>query len=72
MCSSDLLAVLALMPSARPLRWAHLLFTYMIPMLPFLLLWDGMVSMLRIYSPEQMRQLTGPLSARLPLETRAH
>ena len=52
------LAVLALMPLARPLRWAHLLFTYLVPLLPLLMLWDGMVSMLRIYSPDQMRQLT--------------
>ena len=57
------LAVLALMPLARPLRWAHLLFTYLVPLLPFLMLWDGMVSMLRIYSPEQMRQLTADLQA---------
>jgi hypothetical protein len=57
------LAVLLLMPLARPLRWAHLLFTYLVPLLPFLMLWDGMVSMLRIYSPGQMRQLTADLEA---------
>ena len=57
------LAVLVLMPSARPLRWTHLLFTYVFPLLPFLMLWDGMVSMLRVYSPEQMRQLTADFQA---------
>ena len=57
------LAVLALMPLARPLRWPHLLFTYLVPLLPFLMLWDGMVSMLRIYSPDQMRQLTVDLQS---------
>ena len=57
------LAVLALMPLARPLRWTHLLFTYLVPLLPFLVLWDGMVSMLRIYSLGQMRQLTADLQA---------
>ena len=56
-------AVLALMPLARPLRCSHLLFTYVVPVLPLLVLWDGMVSMLRIYSPEQMRQLTADLQA---------
>ena len=57
------LAVLALMPLARPLRWAHLLFTYLVLLLPLLMLWDCMVSMLRIYSPDQMRQLTADLQA---------
>jgi hypothetical protein len=57
------LAVLLLMPLARPLRWVHLLFTYLVPLLPVLMLWDGMVSMLRIYSPDQMRQLTADLEA---------
>ena len=57
------LAVLVLMPLARPLRWAHLLFTYLVPLLPFVMLWDGMVSMLGIYSPDQMRQFTADLQA---------
>lgn len=57
------LAVLALMPLARPFRWAYLLFTYLIPLAPFIILWDGMVSMLRIYSPDQMHMLTADLQA---------
>ena len=57
------LAVLVLMPFVRPARWVHLLFTYLIPLLPFLMLWDGMVSMLRIYSLDQMRQLTADFRA---------
>lgn len=51
------LNVLALMPFARPMRWGYLVFTYLIPILPILLFWDGMVSMLRIYSPRQMAEL---------------
>jgi hypothetical protein len=57
------LAVLALMPFARPFRWAYLAFTYLIPLMPLILLWDGMVSILRIYSPEQMKKLTEDLEA---------
>ncbi len=57
------LAVLALMPFARPLRRAYLVFTYLIPVVPLMLLWDGMVSLLRIYSPEQMRELIAGLEA---------
>jgi len=50
--------VLALMPFARPFRWGYLVFTYLIPIIPLILFWDSMVSNLRIYSPEQMKELT--------------
>ncbi|MFN0103237.1 MAG: hypothetical protein ACKV2U_14255 [Bryobacteraceae bacterium] len=56
-------AVLALMPFARPFRWAYMLFTYLIPLLPLIILWDGMVSLLRIYSPEEMKKLTEDMHA---------
>jgi hypothetical protein len=55
------LYVLALMPLVRPARWEYLLFTYVIPVLPLVILWDGMVSMLRVYSAEQLRELTREL-----------
>ena len=57
------LVVLALMPFARPFRWAYLVFTYLIPLAPLMLLWDGMVSLFRIYSPDQMNELTAGLEA---------
>ena len=56
-------AVLALMPFARPFRWGYLAFTYLLPVMPPIVLWDGAVSMLRIYSPEQMKELTHGLEA---------
>jgi hypothetical protein len=55
--------VLALMPFARPFRWAYLVFTYLLPLIPLIVLWDGMVSLLRLYSPEQMKELTEDLRA---------
>lgn len=56
-------AVLALMPFVRPFRFAYLMFTYLIPLMPLIVLWDGMVSLLRIYSVEQMKELTKDLRA---------
>ena len=41
----------------RPFRWSRLLFTYVVPLIPFLVLWDGMVSFLRVYSVEHVREL---------------
>ncbi|MCU1263271.1 MAG: hypothetical protein JWO80_6156 [Bryobacterales bacterium] len=55
--------VLALMPFARPFRWAYLIFTYLIPVVPLVVFWDGIVSMFRIYSEEQMRDLTDDMQA---------
>jgi hypothetical protein len=57
------LHMLVLMPFARPFRWSYLVFTYLIPVMPLILLWDGIVSMLRIYSPSQMKELTQDLQA---------
>jgi hypothetical protein len=51
-------AVVVLMPFSRPFRWAYLAFTYLIPVMPLIVLWDGMVSLLRIYSPGQLKELT--------------
>lgn len=55
--------VLAMMPFARPFRWAYLVFTYLIPLIPLIIFWDGIVSNLRIYSPEQMKRMIEDLQA---------
>jgi hypothetical protein len=57
------LNVLAMMAMARPFRWGNVVFTYLIPILPLMIFWDGVVSMLRIYSPEQMRGLIAGLES---------
>lgn len=57
------LNVLAIMPFARPFRWKYLLLTYLIPVLPLLVFWDGMVSMLRIHSPERMKEMVRDFDA---------
>ncbi|WP_051296117.1 hypothetical protein [Eisenibacter elegans] len=45
-------------PFIRPFRWDKMLFTYLIPLIPLCTLWDGWVSILRLYSPQQLRQMT--------------
>ena len=52
-----LLMMLFMTPRIRPFRWSRLLLTYLVPAIPILALWDGIVSMLRIYSPRELRQL---------------
>jgi len=51
--------VLLLMPFVKPRRIAWLFFTYLIPLVPLLVFWDGLVSCLRVYSVAELRALVG-------------
>lgn len=58
-------AALALRTAAtqRPVRPARLLFTFLLPVIPLTLWVDGLLSCLRSYSLEDMRELTAGLAA---------
>ena len=49
--------------SIRPFGWARLLWTYLIPLIPFLYTWDAAVSHLRTYSRAEMKGLVSRLTA---------
>ncbi len=49
------LGALLVTPFIRPFRWSRLVFTYVIPVLPLLIVFDGIVSCLRVYSPDELR-----------------
>ncbi len=51
------------MPFVRPMSWRHLLWTYIVPVVPLIAAWDGFVSCLRTYSPMELRKLTESCSA---------
>jgi hypothetical protein len=53
--------VLLMTPWIRPLRASRLMFTYLIPIVPLVVLWDGLVSCLRTYAVEEMGELTSSL-----------
>ena len=52
------LFVLMLTPSARPFRWSRLLYTYLVPVLPVVIGWDGLVSHLRAYLVSELETMT--------------
>jgi hypothetical protein len=52
-----LLVALVLVPFVRPFRWSRVLLTYGVPAIPLLFAWDGMVSGLRAYTPEELLDL---------------
>jgi hypothetical protein len=52
---------LAVTPFIKPFRWRRLLFTYALPIVPLCTLWDGIVSCLRVYDPEELKRLVSGL-----------
>lgn len=55
------ISVLFTTPLIRPLKWGRLVFTYLIPIVPIFVLWDGIVSCLRTYSVKEMHDLVNQL-----------
>ncbi len=51
------IAFLLFTPFIKPFSWRRLLFTYLLPVVPVCTIWDGIVSVLRLYSPDALLQL---------------
>jgi hypothetical protein len=49
------------MPFVRPTRWQYWVFTYLIPIIPLMIFWDGVVSHLRTYSTRELDALTADI-----------
>jgi hypothetical protein len=56
------LLVLLMTPTIRPFRWARLFWTYVIPLIPFVVGFDGFISCLRTYTVAELKSLTEGLS----------
>lgn len=50
-------SVLLTAPFIRPFKMGRIIFTYLIPIVPLFVLWDGIVSSLRTYSVKEMKEL---------------
>jgi len=57
------LVTFLVVPFMRPFRWSRLVWTYLLPVIPFVLFFDGIVSCLRVYSPPELRELVAGLSS---------
>ena len=55
-CLTPFLVALAT-PFIRPFRWSRLLFTYVLPFVPLICWWDGVVSHLRAYTVDELMSL---------------
>jgi hypothetical protein len=49
--------VFLIIPRLRPFRWAWLPLTYIVPVIPFVIFWDAMMSCFRTYSREELNSL---------------
>ncbi len=49
-------------PFFRPFKISRILFTYFIPLIPLCTIWDGCVSILRLYRPKELLQLAESIS----------
>ena len=49
-------------PWIRPFRWSRLFWTYLVPTIPLVLLFDGVVSCLRTYRPQELREMVAKLT----------
>lgn len=66
--NKNILAILAILivhpivfffftPFFKPFRFSRLLFTYILPIIPFCTVWDGIVSIIRLYKPNELLQI---------------
>lgn len=51
------------LPMWRPFRWPWIVWTWIFPVMQPFVLWDGLVSWLRIYSAEELRELVKDIDA---------
>ncbi|TGV01629.1 hypothetical protein [Flavivirga rizhaonensis] len=56
------LSVLFTTPFIKPFKIGRIVFTYLIPIVPLFVLWDGLVSSLRTYSVKEMNALVKSLN----------
>jgi hypothetical protein len=49
--------VLLVTPFIRPFRWSRLVWTYLLPIVPLMVIWDGFVSCLRTYLAKELQDM---------------
>lgn len=49
-------------PFIQPFSWKKLFWTYLIPVIPFSNIWDGMVSVFRTYNNAELMAMTSDLN----------
>jgi hypothetical protein len=58
------LAFLLFTPFFKPFKFSRLFFTYIIPLIPLYTIWDGCVSIMRLYKPNELLKIAKGTSPR--------
>ena len=53
--------VMLSMPFIRPFKWMNIFWTYVIPAIPLAVMFDGIVSCLRTYTPSELKEMVNGL-----------
>jgi len=61
---TTLLAYLVITPFIKPRTLSRFFWTYLVPIVPLATCWDGVISLLRVYSPRDLEELTDPLQSK--------
>ena len=48
-------------PFFKPFRFSRIIFTYLIPIIPFCTVWDGIVSIIRLYKPKELVKIANEI-----------
>jgi len=52
-------------PLFRPFKWSRIIFTYLLPLIPLCTIWDGVVSILRLYRPAALLAIANSIDHNL-------
>ncbi|MCI4669846.1 MAG: hypothetical protein MRZ79_17050 [Bacteroidia bacterium] len=55
------LTVILTAPMVKPFRWSRIIFTYLLPILPFITFLDGFLALFKLYAPKDLNELTASL-----------
>jgi hypothetical protein len=59
-----LVSYLLITPFITPRTLSRFFWTYLVPIVPLVTCWDGVISLLRVYSLRELKDLTDPLQSK--------
>ena len=59
-----IVSYLLITPLITPRTWSRFFWTYLVPVVPLATCWDGIISLLRVYSQQELKELTNPLQVK--------
>jgi len=59
-----LLTYILVTPFIRPFRFSRIIWTYLLPVVPLATCWDGVISLLRVYSEKELNDLVDPIKTK--------